>query len=201
MFALFLAFAGFAAAHPASVFSKRQSYVGIATFNDYSTQGNTNCGPKAGMCSIASLLSPLGQPILTCSGRSGIYGAAASDVSPNISGGPCSGSIDPSQCDGQSPITGWTHPSCPTSNCGTCYTVTHTGGIGSSIGGVGNTITVQIIDACGSTSPSNYCKTDMPSTQRCGDSGTNQLDIDTSAYMALTGQAFGNVSANDSNCI
>lgn len=196
MFAMFLALAGLTAAHPASVLNKRQSYVGIATFNDYSTQGNTNCGKMSGMCSIESLLSPLAQPILICLGQSGTYGAAASDISPNISGGTCSGSIDPSQCNGQSPIAGWTHPSCPTSNCGTCYTVTHTGSIGSSIGGIGNTITVQIIDACASTSPSNYCKTDMSSNQRCGDSGTNQLDIDTSAYMALTGEAFGNVNAN-----
>lgn len=172
MLALFLALAGLAAAHPASVLNKRQSYVGIATFNDYSAQGNTNCGAR--------------------SGQSGTYGAAASDISPNISGGTCSGSMDLSECNGQSPVAGWPHPSCPKSNCGTCYTVTHTGSIGSSIGGVGNTVTVQIIDACASTSPSNYCKTDMPSTQRCGDSGTNQLDIDTSAYMALTGQAFGN---------
>ena len=47
---------------------------------------------------------------------------------------------------------------------------------------------------CPSTSAANFCKTDMPASQRCGDSGTNQLDIDQSAYMALTGQAFGNVS-------
>ena len=134
--------------------------------------------------------------ILIGSGQSGTYGAAASDISPNISGGTCSGSIDLSQCNGQSPVAGWTGPSCPTSNCGTCYTVTHTGSVGGSVGGVGNTITVQIIDACASTSASNFCKTDVPSTQRCGDSGTNQLDIDTSAYMALTGQAFGNVSAD-----
>ena len=49
----------------------------------------------------------------------------------------------------------------------------------------------------------------MPADQRCGDAGTNQLDIDSSAYvrflftsqkpntdriqMALTGQAFGSV--------
>lgn len=202
----FLAFASLAVAHPASVLNKRQSYVGIATFNDYSAQGNTNCGPKSGMCSTASLLSPLVQPalsrvgmeILTSSGQSGTYGAAASDISPNVSGGTCSGSLNPQQCNGQSPVAGWTHPSCPTSQCGKCFSVTHTGSIGSSVGGVGNTITVQIIDACASTSPSNYCKTDMPSTQRCGDSGTNQLDIDTSAYMALTGQAFGNVGASNS---
>ena len=199
---------GLAAAHPASVLNKRQSYVGIATFNDYSAQGNTNCGVKSGMLSLFFVVmfvvisvvvviaqrEPFGQVSDgSVSGRSGTYGAAVSDLSPNISGGRCSGSIDPSKCTGQSPVSGWIPPSCPTSNCGSCYTVTHTGSIGSSIGGVGKSITVQIIDGCASTSPSNYCKTDVPSTQRCGDSGTNQLDIDTSAYMALTGQAFGNV--------
>ena len=55
---LFLALAGLTAAHPASVLSKRQSYVGIATFNDYLAQGNTNCGPKSGTQSITSLLFP-----------------------------------------------------------------------------------------------------------------------------------------------
>lgn len=56
---LFFSLAGLAAAHPASVLSKRQSYVGIATFNDYSAQASTNCGPKSGMCYTARLLSPL----------------------------------------------------------------------------------------------------------------------------------------------
>ena len=55
---LFLALAGLAASHPASILNIRQSYVGIATFNDYSAQGNTNCGPRSGMCSFTSLQSP-----------------------------------------------------------------------------------------------------------------------------------------------
>ena len=132
--------------------------------------------------------------ILICPGQSGTYGAAAADIAPNIGSGICSGSIDPSKCNGQSPAAGWVPPACPKTNCGKCYTVTHTGGVGSSVGGVGNSITVQIIDACPSTSAANFCKTDVPSNQRCGDSGTNQLDIDKSAYMALTGQPFGGVS-------
>ena len=69
----FLALAGLAAAHPASVFNKRQSYVGIATFNDYSTQGNTNCGPKTGMDSTTNLLSPIGQPALSKIGVMGTF--------------------------------------------------------------------------------------------------------------------------------
>ena len=76
--------------------------------------------------------------------------------------------------------------------------MTHTGSIGSSVGGVGNTITVQIIDVCPSTSALNFCKTNMPANQRCGDPTTNQLDIDSSAYMALTGQAAGGVSPKQS---
>ena len=54
-----LALAGLAAGHPASILDKRQNYVGIATFNDYSAQGNTVCGPKSGMYSVVSLLSAL----------------------------------------------------------------------------------------------------------------------------------------------
>ena len=53
---------------------------------------------------------------------------------------------------------------------------------------------VQIIDACPHTSAWNYCKTDTALDQRCGDYQTNQLDIDQSAYVALTGEAFGSVS-------
>ncbi len=102
-----------------------------------------------------------------------------------------------SQCAGQSPAPGYQAPGCPKANCGKCYKVTNQGGIGGgSIGGVGNHILVQIIDACPSTSAYNFCKTNMPANQRCGDPGTNQLDIDQSAYMALTGQPYGAVSAN-----
>lgn len=60
---------------------------------------------------------------------------------------------------------------------------------------MGNSVIVQIIDSCPAVSPMNYCKTDMPLNQTCGDTGTNQLDIDQSAYMPLTGQAFGSVSS------
>lgn len=133
-----------------------------------------------------------GNLFLISPGRVGTYGAAASDIAPNIAGGICAGSIDPSQCAGQSPVLGYMAPVCPRGTCGQCYTVTHTGGIGGSTGGVGNSITVEIIDVCPSTNAANFCKTDMPASQRCGDAGTNQLDIDQSAYMALTGQAFGN---------
>ena len=145
---------------------------GVATFNDYAAQSGTVCGPIAG--------------------SGGTYGAAASDISPNIAGGKCDATIDTSKCSGQQPIAGYQGPSCPKTNCGTCYTVTNQGAVGGgSIGGVGNSITVQIIDSCPAESAQNYCKTDVPANERCGDPSTNQLDIDQSAYQALTGQPFG----------
>ncbi|KAL6715076.1 hypothetical protein ACLMJK_007337 [Lecanora helva] len=190
-----LALMTFAAAHPAQHthhFTKRASYPnGIATFNDYAAQGNTNCGPSAAS--------------LTSAGQHGTYGAAASDISPGISGGMCSGNILMSQCAGQGPGGGYQAPGCPKSNCGKCYKVTNQGGIGGSVGGVGNSVIVQIIDACPSKSAYNFCKIDMPANQRCSDPGTNQLDIDQSAYIALTGQAWGgganlNIGIEDSDC-
>lgn len=133
--------------------------------------------------------------ILISAGQPGTYGAAASDISPDISGGMCSGNLLMSHCAGQSVGPGYQAPGCPKTNCGKCYKVTNRGGIGGvSTGSVGKSIIVQIIDACPSKSAYNFCKTDIPANQRCGDSKTNQLDIDHSAYMALTGQAFGSVS-------
>lgn len=89
-------------------------------------------------------------------------------------------------------------PSCPKTNCGKCYKVTNQGGIpvNQAVGGIGNSVIVQIIDACPQSNPQNYCKTDMAANQRCEDPNTNQLDIDSSAYEVLTGQAFGNVSGS-----
>ncbi len=147
---------------------------------------------------ISSILEILSSAyVLIRAGQPGTYGAAAGDISPDISGGTCPGSVNPSNCNGKSPIIA-AAPECPRGNCGTCYKVTNNGGIGSTIGGVGNSIIVQIIDSCPSVSPINYCKTNMPLNQRCGDANTNQLDIDQSAYMPLTGQAFGSVSAQPS---
>ena len=85
---------------------------------------------------------------------------------------------------------------CPKTNCGKCYRVTNQGALPGTgpVGGVGNSVIVQIIDSCPQTNPQNYCKTDMAANERCQDASTNQLDIDNSAYEALTGQAFGSVS-------
>jgi len=97
-----------------------------------------------------------------------------------------------SLCDGQKPKSGYGAPACPTQNCGLCYKVTNTGGYGGSqIGGVGNYVIVEIIDSCPNVHAGNFCKTDIPKNERCNDYETNQLDIDQSAYQALTGQPFG----------
>ena len=91
-------------------------------------------------------------------------------------------------------MPGYQGPPCPTSNCGICYRVTNQGGYGGAgIGGVGNSIVVQIIDSCPASHADNYCKTNVPGDERCAP-GTNALDIDESAYQALTGQPFGSVS-------
>ncbi|MCJ1396458.1 hypothetical protein MMC18_009348, partial [Xylographa bjoerkii] len=173
---LLLSFVAYASSRPQpSVFFSSPQFTGVATFNNYASQGNTNCGPKAPS-------NPL------------YYGAAAGDISPNISGGLCAGSIDPSLCvQGQAPASDYEGPSCPKTNCGVCYQVTNLGPYGS--GGTtpppgANSVIVQIIDSCPSTSAWNFCKTQVPADERCGSSATNSLDIDLGAYQALTGGAW-----------
>jgi len=155
-----------------------QAYSGVATFNNYASQSNTVCGPFSGV--------------------SGTYGAAISDVSPNIwSGNKCSGSIDDSECNGQSPISGYSGPACPTTTCGECFQVCNEGGYdGATVSGVGNCIIINIIDACPSESAYNFCKTDVPAAERCGSTSTNAVDIDVSAYAALTGTSWTSSSPN-----
>lgn len=100
-----------------------------------------------------------------------------------------------SNCAGQTPVSGYQGPSCPHNNCGNCYSVTNQGGMdGGSVGGVGNTVMIQIIDSCPSQNAFNYCKTDIAENQRCEAMGVNALDIDQAAYQSLTGQPFGSVS-------
>ncbi|MCJ1395613.1 hypothetical protein MMC18_008499 [Xylographa bjoerkii] len=150
---------------------RRAQFSGVATFNDFATQSNTVCGPTTGVA--------------------GTFGAAASDISPEISGGLCFSSIDMANCENEAPVSGYEAPACPTSNCGLCYQVTNNGGHGgSTIGGIGNSIIVQIIDSCPSVSAWNYCKTEVPSDERCGNPLMNSLDIDQNAYAALTGVDF-----------
>lgn len=200
-FATVLLLAGSALAYPPLLSSRENGFSGVATFNNYASQGSTTCGKLAGTLPSPLLLGerrlPVALPFSTFNadsrtGSNGAYGAAASDISPDISGGKCAGNINPSQCSGQSPGPGFQAPQCPKTNCGQCYKVINQGGVGGgSVGGVGNSITVQIIDSCPSSSAQNFCKTDVPANQRCGDPNTNQLDIDQSAYVALTGLMFG----------
>ena len=197
--ALFLAMASLATASIPGLI-RRQSWSGVATFNSFASQSNTVCGSMSGNHrphphSHPLQLYPEIHVLIPHSGESGTYGAAASDISPDISGGTCSGSIDMSQCNGQSPIPGYANPNCPSSQCGVCYQVTNNGGYGgNAVGGGGNSVIVQIIDACPSGSAWNFCKTDVPADERCGDGGTNQLDIDQGAYAALTGTGWSDVS-------
>jgi hypothetical protein len=129
----------------------------------------------------------------SCLGVSGTYGAAAGDISPHISAGLCYSSIDTSKCNGQDVVTGYQGPACPKGNCGTCYRVTNRGGYGGAgVGGVGNSVVVQIIDSCPSVSAYNYCKTSVPAEERCG--AGNSLDISLDAYLALTGIPWSSVS-------
>ena len=135
------------------------------------------------------------------------FGAAASDISPQIAGPKCAGTIDMSMCQKGSPPSNYQGPSCPTSNCGLCYKVTNLGPYGTmnpdtdpahapatnkSMGSV----IVQIIDSCPASHAANFCKVQIgiPANERCGDSETNQLDIDMSSYQALAGRPHGAVS-------
>lgn len=97
-------------------------------------------------------------------------------------------------CDGQNPISGYVPPSCDHSRCGTCFQVTNQGGIGGDASGVGQSIIVQIIDACPATNAGNFCKTSIADPRlKCMDPGTNSLDIEQNAYTGLTGQAYASV--------
>ena len=126
-------------------------------------------------------------------GIPGTYGAAASDISPNIAGTRCEGRIDYSKCAGQVPTPGYQGPACGTSNCGQCYRVTNLGGMNSSTfaSGLGNSVVVQIIDSWPATNAHNYCKTAVAPAGRCGSSAADALDIDRTAYEPLTGKPFG----------
>ena len=124
-------------------------------------------------------------------GVNGTYGAAAGDISPDISGGLCFANLDMANCQNEAPVASYEAPACPTTNCGLCYQVTNLGGYnGSTIGGSGNSVIVQIIDSCPSVSAWNYCKTEVPTNERCGNPKVNSMDIDQSAYGALTGVDF-----------
>ncbi|KAL8960955.1 MAG: hypothetical protein Q9193_002426, partial [Seirophora villosa] len=161
---------------------------GYGTFNVYSSQNTKNCDGLFGQ----------GTEELAKNTQNNIYQAAISDVSKGLGGYRCNYSEkdmkhDPSQCtdgvDGTTyklPNYSYIAPGCPDAPCGRCYTITNNANQ--------NKITVQIVDACPKDTAWNYCKAlattptdNIPANQRCADPDTNQVDIDVSAYPALTG--------------
>ncbi|KAI4195415.1 MAG: hypothetical protein LQ346_003434, partial [Caloplaca aetnensis] len=144
----------------------------------------------------------MGKTELAQNTQNKIYQAAISDISGALGTYDCNYSDkdlqhDPDQCtDGQQGVTyklpnsgSYTAPGCPGAPCGTCYTITNNANQ--------NRITVQIVDACPAQTAWNYCKAlasdprdIVPANQRCADPNTNQVDIDLSAYPALTGQSY-----------
>ncbi|KAJ7210025.1 hypothetical protein GGX14DRAFT_565826 [Mycena pura] len=132
---------------------------GVTTFNDYTTQSGVAC---AGFSPVNSQ-------------GNGIFSAAMADLSPLWVGSRCTGSMNAANCNG--------HGACV--NC--------TGSLdGETSGGCsGATIKVKIIDACPATHPANYCKIaafggTIPNDEACEASGTNALDIATTARSALS---------------
>ncbi|KAI4099534.1 MAG: hypothetical protein L6R37_005925 [Teloschistes peruensis] len=161
------------------------SFEGIATFNDYSsqleTQGSTVCGGN----SIPAL-------------GNGTFGAAAGDLSPLLSAGFCDGSqnttmpnYDMSLCtqnNGQAPDSNrYAGPACKHAKCSpaTCYKIENIGPVGEVKGQVLGSTKVQIIDGCPAGSAWNYCKSEIDLAQRCMSPTTEALDIDFNAYTTL----------------
>jgi hypothetical protein len=158
-------------------------FADVAAFNNYASQGKyAFLFPTLNFHTKFSLLTtpPSSTVCGPKSGTSGTYGAALSDLSPLWAGAKYSGSINTSKCSGQNPIGGYSGLACPNTTCGKCYKVCNKGGYGgAAVCGVGNCITMQIIDACPSSSSYNYCKTSVPADERCGASGAN-------AYVSLS---------------
>ncbi|KAL8767791.1 MAG: hypothetical protein Q9209_005785 [Squamulea sp. 1 TL-2023] len=169
------------------------SFEGIATFNDYSfqleTQGSTVCGGSESLQHYANQKAAL---------KPGTFGAAAGDLSPILSAGLCDGSqntttptynMDLCTMDnGRAPdANSYSGPACPHARCSpaTCYKVENLGPVGSAKGGVVGSTTVQIIDGCPAGSAWNYCKTQYEPEARCSSPTTEALDLDFNAYSTL----------------
>ncbi|TDL24868.1 hypothetical protein BD410DRAFT_785592 [Rickenella mellea] len=151
---------------------------GVSTFNNYGSQSGVAC----------SGYSP------NNSQGNGIYAAAMSDLSPLWTGARCSGSMDASKCNGKGSCTNCAGPSCSGEGvCGKCFNVKCTGSLDGESGNKcsGKTIKVKIVDACPATHPENYCKIPqfggtINPKEACESSGTNALDIATTARSALS---------------
>ena len=96
----------------------------------------------------------------------------------------------------QKPVQGYVGPPCPATQCGKCFSIKNIGPYGGNFpeNMIGGNVTVEIIDACPATNAFNYCKSTIPIAERCGDPNTNSIDIDETAYQALTGIIWDSVS-------
>ncbi|KAJ6564168.1 hypothetical protein B0H19DRAFT_942358 [Mycena capillaripes] len=151
---------------------------GVTTFNDYTTQSGVAC---AGFSPVNSQ-------------GGGIFSAAMADLSPLWVGARCSGSMNAANCNGRGACVNCAGPG--EQVCGTCFSVRCkycTGSLDGETSGAcsGATIKVKIIDACPATHPANYCKIPafggtIPNDEACEASGTNALDIATTARGALS---------------
>ncbi|KAI4202340.1 MAG: hypothetical protein LQ348_001512 [Seirophora lacunosa] len=194
---------------------------GYGTFNVYSSQNTKNCDglfgeqtagggarftPMFRNNSTNASFTGQGTEELAKNAQNNIYQAAISDVSKGLGEYRCNYSEkdmqhDPNQCtdrvDGTTyklPNYSYIAPGCPDAPCGRCYTITNNANQ--------KKITVQVVDACPKDTAWNYCKAlatsptdNIPANQRCADPDTNQVDIDVSAYPALTGgQSYQSVS-------
>ncbi|KAJ7145574.1 hypothetical protein C8R44DRAFT_972645 [Mycena epipterygia] len=150
---------------------------GVTTFNDYTTQSGVAC---AGFSPVNSQ-------------GGGIFSAAMADLSPLWVGSRCTGSMNAANCNGHGACVNcllvrmnWSVGLASTSNASTGSLDGETSGACS-----GATIKVKIIDACPATHPANYCKIaafggTIPNDEACEASGTNALDIATTARSALS---------------
>ncbi|KAL8653549.1 MAG: hypothetical protein Q9210_002031 [Variospora velana] len=168
---------------------------GLGTFNNYASQNTKNCD---------GLYAGKGTQELANNAANKIYQAALSDVSRGLGEYYCNYSErdsrnHPDQCTDEVSGTtyllpnysSYTAPGCPGAPCGKCYTVTNKANQ--------KRITVQVVDACPKDTAWNYCKAlatnpadNIPASGRCADPNTNQVDMDLSAYPALTGQSYQN---------
>ncbi|KAJ7776252.1 hypothetical protein B0H16DRAFT_1712634 [Mycena metata] len=133
---------------------------GVTTFNDYTTQSGVAC---AGFSPVNSQ-------------GGGIFSAAMADLSPLWS-------IEETL---HRQRMNWSVGLASMSNASTGSLDGETSGACS-----GATIKVKIIDACPATHPANYCKIaafggTIPNDEACEASGTNALDIATTARGALS---------------
>ncbi|KAL9019918.1 MAG: hypothetical protein Q9185_002860 [Variospora sp. 1 TL-2023] len=170
---------------------------GLGTFNNYGAQNTKNCD---------GLFEGKDTKELAQNDANKIYQAALSDVSKGLGEYKCDyterdSRHDPDQCTDE--VGGTTFrlpnhgsyiaPRCPGAPCGKCYTVTNKANQ--------KRITVQVVDACPKDTAWNYCKAlatnpehNIPASGRCADPNTNNVDMDLSAYPALTGQSYQSVS-------